>query len=167
MYHDQGEIALKLMVFDQGVTVKGGLPVPIAIPAHGTAYEYVGLNKANLGPSERALAIAVRLGTLTAALTRTSHRAGPCGADRRNSAPIGPETPPPERNDNEVTRTMHRRDGDGRPASRRLHPRRPGTRGRYRRERRIPPFGHRQDGRRHGSWWRERQGHARHVRSGQ
>jgi len=66
MYHDQGQIALKLMGFDQGVTVQGGLPVPIATPAHGTAYEIVGLNKAHLGPSQHAFDIAVGLGAQTA-----------------------------------------------------------------------------------------------------
>lgn len=62
MYHDQGQIAMKLMGFDSGVTVQGGLPVPIATPAHGTAYELVGLNTASLGPSQRAFDIAVDLG---------------------------------------------------------------------------------------------------------
>ena len=39
MYHDQGQIALKLLGFERGVTILGGLPVPIATPAHGTAYD--------------------------------------------------------------------------------------------------------------------------------
>ncbi|MCK9792815.1 4-hydroxythreonine-4-phosphate dehydrogenase PdxA [Isoptericola sp. 4D.3] len=65
MYHDQGQIAMKLMGFDQGVTVQGGLPVPIATPAHGTAYGIVGQNKANLGPSQRAFDIVVALGRRT------------------------------------------------------------------------------------------------------
>ena len=29
MYHDQGQIAMKLIGFDQGVTMLGGLPFPI------------------------------------------------------------------------------------------------------------------------------------------
>lgn len=66
MYHDQGQIAVKLMGFDQGVTVQGGLPVPIATPAHGTAYDIVGQNKAHLGPSQRAYDISVGLGVQTA-----------------------------------------------------------------------------------------------------
>lgn len=61
MYHDQGQIAMKLMGFDQGVTVQGGLPVPIATPAHGTAYEIVGKGIAKTGPSQRAFEIAVDL----------------------------------------------------------------------------------------------------------
>lgn len=66
MYHDQGQIAMKLMGFDKGVTVQGGLPVPIATPAHGTAYEIVGKNIAHLGPSQRAFDIACGLGVKTA-----------------------------------------------------------------------------------------------------
>ncbi|MGQ1798889.1 4-hydroxythreonine-4-phosphate dehydrogenase PdxA [Kocuria oceani] len=61
MYHDQGQIAMKLMGFDQGVTVQGGLPVPIATPAHGTAFEIVGQGVAKTGPSQRAFEIAVGL----------------------------------------------------------------------------------------------------------
>ncbi|CDS54569.1 4-hydroxythreonine-4-phosphate dehydrogenase [Polaromonas sp. CG9_12] len=37
MHHDQGQIAIKLMGFSKGVTVQGGLPMPITTPAHGTA----------------------------------------------------------------------------------------------------------------------------------
>ena len=33
MYHDQGQIALKLLGFSKGVTVQGGLPIPITTPA--------------------------------------------------------------------------------------------------------------------------------------
>ena len=42
MYHDQGQIAMKLMGFDGGVTAHAGMPVPIGTPAHGTAYDIVG-----------------------------------------------------------------------------------------------------------------------------
>ncbi len=42
MYHDQGQIALKLKGFDQGITIAGGLPAPIATCAHGTAYDIAG-----------------------------------------------------------------------------------------------------------------------------
>lgn len=62
MYHDQGQIALKTLGFDLGVTVQGGLPVPICTPAHGTAYEIVGQNKASMGPAQRAFDIGVGLG---------------------------------------------------------------------------------------------------------
>jgi len=62
MYHDQGQIAMKLMGFERGVTVQGGLPIPITTPAHGTAYDIAGLGKANIGAMRNAFALAVRMG---------------------------------------------------------------------------------------------------------
>jgi 4-hydroxythreonine-4-phosphate dehydrogenase len=62
MYHDQGQIAIKLMGFSQGVTVQGGLPVPITTPAHGTAYDIAGRGVANVTPTVNAFAIACRMG---------------------------------------------------------------------------------------------------------
>ncbi|MEO8345903.1 MAG: 4-hydroxythreonine-4-phosphate dehydrogenase PdxA [Betaproteobacteria bacterium] len=62
MYHDQGQIAMKLMGFERGVTVQGGLPVAITTPAHGTAYEIAGKGIANPQALINALAIAVRMG---------------------------------------------------------------------------------------------------------
>jgi 4-hydroxy-L-threonine phosphate dehydrogenase PdxA len=59
MYHDQGQIAIKLMGFDGGVTVQGGLPVVIATPAHGTAFDIVGKNLASITSSQNALDIAI------------------------------------------------------------------------------------------------------------
>lgn len=47
MFHDQGQIAMKLMGFGEGITVSGGLPVPIATPASGTAFDIVGQGIAN------------------------------------------------------------------------------------------------------------------------
>jgi 4-hydroxythreonine-4-phosphate dehydrogenase len=47
MYHDQGQIAMKLMGFDRGVTVQGGLPLPVTTPAHGTAFDIAGQGKAD------------------------------------------------------------------------------------------------------------------------
>lgn len=62
MYHDQGQIAMKLMGFDRGVTVPGGLPIPIATPAHGTAYDIAGRGIANTGAMRNAFALACRMG---------------------------------------------------------------------------------------------------------
>lgn len=76
MYHDQGQIAMKLMGFDRGVTVMGGLPVPVATPAHGTAYEIVGQGKAHLGPTQHAFDIAVRLAAQNAAARATAPSGG-------------------------------------------------------------------------------------------
>ncbi len=54
MYHDQGQIALKLLGFERGVTVLGGFPVPITTPAHGTAYDIAGKGVANPSATLRA-----------------------------------------------------------------------------------------------------------------
>ena len=62
MYHDQGQIAIKLMGFSQGVTVQGGLPIPITTPAHGTAFDIVGQGKANVDATANAFRIACRMG---------------------------------------------------------------------------------------------------------
>ena len=62
MYHDQGQIAIKLMGFSQGVTVQGGLPIPITTPAHGTAFDIAGLGRANVDATANAFRIACRMG---------------------------------------------------------------------------------------------------------
>ncbi|MGC3024242.1 4-hydroxythreonine-4-phosphate dehydrogenase PdxA [Burkholderia sp. DN3021] len=62
MYHDQGQIAIKLLGFSRGVTVQGGLPVPITTPAHGTAYDIAGRGTADVGATWQALQIACRMG---------------------------------------------------------------------------------------------------------
>lgn len=61
MYHDQGQIAMKLMGFDRGVTLLGGFPFPICTPAHGTAYDIAGRGVANLGATRAALLLAVEM----------------------------------------------------------------------------------------------------------
>ncbi len=58
MYHDQGQIAMKLMGFDRGVTVLGGFPFPICTPAHGTAYEIAGQGVADPGATRAAILLA-------------------------------------------------------------------------------------------------------------
>lgn len=62
MYHDQGQIAIKLMGFSRGVTVQGGLPIPITTPAHGTAYDIAGQGRANVEAMWQAFQIACRMG---------------------------------------------------------------------------------------------------------
>ncbi len=61
MYHDQGQVAVKLLGFERGVTVQGGLPVPITTPAHGTAFDITGQGKANAEAMTQALLLAARL----------------------------------------------------------------------------------------------------------
>jgi 4-hydroxythreonine-4-phosphate dehydrogenase len=61
MYHDQGQIAMKLMGFQRGVTVGGGLPIPITTPAHGTAFDIAGQGRADAGAMVAAYNLAVRM----------------------------------------------------------------------------------------------------------
>ena len=70
MYHDQGQIALRLLGFERGVTIHGGLPIPITTPAHGSAYDIAGKNKANVEATVQAFLIACRMGA--------SHRSKTC-----------------------------------------------------------------------------------------
>jgi len=63
MYHDQGQIALKLLGFDRGVTVQGGLPFPVATPAHGTAFDIAGQGSADVGATKAAFDIACNMVT--------------------------------------------------------------------------------------------------------
>ena len=61
MYHDQGQIATKLLGFNKGVTVTAGLKTVFTTPAHGTAYDIVGKGVADTGALEQALRIAARM----------------------------------------------------------------------------------------------------------
>jgi 4-hydroxythreonine-4-phosphate dehydrogenase len=61
MYHDQGQIATKLLGFDRGVTISGGLPIVITTPAHGTAHDIAGRGIAEIGAFQAALRLAVRM----------------------------------------------------------------------------------------------------------
>jgi 4-hydroxythreonine-4-phosphate dehydrogenase len=63
MYHDQGQIATKLLGFNKGVTVTAGLKTVFTTPAHGTAFDIVGKGKADPGALEHALRLAVKLAT--------------------------------------------------------------------------------------------------------
>jgi 4-hydroxy-L-threonine phosphate dehydrogenase PdxA len=61
MYHDQGQIATKLLGFNKGVTVTAGLRTVYTTPAHGTAFDIVGQGRADTGALEQALRIAARM----------------------------------------------------------------------------------------------------------
>ena len=61
MYHDALQSGLKAFGFDRGVTVQGGLPVPITTPAHGTAFDIAGKNQANLEPTLNSFKIALTM----------------------------------------------------------------------------------------------------------
>ncbi len=61
MYHDALQSGLKAFGFDRGVTVQGGLPIPITTPAHGTAFDIAGKNQANLEPTLQSFKIALKM----------------------------------------------------------------------------------------------------------
>jgi len=61
MYHDALQSGLKAFGFDRGVTVQGGLPIPITTPAHGTAFDIAGKNIANIKPTIESFKIAIKL----------------------------------------------------------------------------------------------------------
>ena len=125
MYHDQGQIAMKLMGFDRGVTVPGGLPIPIATPAHGTAYDIAGKGHRQPGAMRNAFALACRmgatrgggrepLGTESARSRGTAAAAAPCRLLERVGKP-----------DAASARSTRRRRTRPRPAARTRIPREP------------------------------------------
>ena len=61
MYHDALQCGLKAFGFDRGVTVSGGLSVPVTTPAHGTAFDIAGENKANLEPTLNSFKLALTM----------------------------------------------------------------------------------------------------------
>lgn len=58
MYHDQGQIAMKLMGFDQGVTLHAGLAFPVTTSAHGSAFDIAGQGIANVSALKNAFSLA-------------------------------------------------------------------------------------------------------------
>jgi 4-hydroxy-L-threonine phosphate dehydrogenase PdxA len=61
MYHDALQSGLKAFGFDRGVTVQGGLTVPITTTAHGSAFAIAGKNEANLAPILNSFKIALSM----------------------------------------------------------------------------------------------------------
>jgi 4-hydroxythreonine-4-phosphate dehydrogenase len=61
MYHDQGQIAMKLMGFERGVTLHGGLPVPVTTPASGSAFDIAGKGVARVDGLRAAFELNVRM----------------------------------------------------------------------------------------------------------
>jgi 4-hydroxythreonine-4-phosphate dehydrogenase len=66
MYHDQGQIAMKLIGFEAGVTLLGGFPFPICTAAHGTAYDIAGRGIAHPGAMRNAVLLAARMASVSA-----------------------------------------------------------------------------------------------------
>lgn len=61
MYHDQGQIAMKLIGFEAGVTLLGGFPFPLVTPAHGSAYDIAYKGTAHPGAAMNAMRIAAKM----------------------------------------------------------------------------------------------------------
>jgi 4-hydroxythreonine-4-phosphate dehydrogenase len=55
MYHDQGLIAFKSLAMEEGVNFTAGLSIVRTSPAHGTAYDIAGKNKASEESFRQAL----------------------------------------------------------------------------------------------------------------
>ncbi|TFB99550.1 4-hydroxythreonine-4-phosphate dehydrogenase [Cryobacterium adonitolivorans] len=69
MYHDQGQIAMKMIGFDGGVTVEGGIGIAVCTPAHGTAFDRVGMGTATVTSTRNAYLLARSLAATSTALT--------------------------------------------------------------------------------------------------
>lgn len=59
MYHDQGLTPFKVISFERGVNFTAGLPVIRTSPAHGTAFDIAGENKASCESFREALYLAI------------------------------------------------------------------------------------------------------------
>ena len=61
MYHDQGMIPVKLLDFEHAVNITIGIPIIRTSPAHGTAFDIAGQNRANPASMESAIATAIQM----------------------------------------------------------------------------------------------------------
>jgi 4-hydroxythreonine-4-phosphate dehydrogenase len=52
---------MKLLGFEQGITILAGLPIPITTPAHGTAFDIAGTGKARPDALRQAYLTACRM----------------------------------------------------------------------------------------------------------
>jgi 4-hydroxythreonine-4-phosphate dehydrogenase len=59
MYHDQGMIPIKLVAPDTAVNVTIGIPIVRTSPAHGTAFDIAGKNRANPASMKAAIKTAI------------------------------------------------------------------------------------------------------------
>lgn len=59
MYHDQGLAPFKSLAFEGGVNFTAGLPIVRTSPAHGTAYDIAGKNKAGEDAFRQAIYLAI------------------------------------------------------------------------------------------------------------
>jgi len=65
MYHDQANMAMKLMGFGNVVTLLAGIPIIRTSTGHGTAFDIAGKNKADPNNLIKAIELAAKLGNKT------------------------------------------------------------------------------------------------------
>jgi len=78
MYHDQGLIPIKLLAWREAVNLTLGIPLIRTSPAHGTAFDIAGKNRADPEPMKAAIRLAVDLAAKRLAI-RAANRAGHAG----------------------------------------------------------------------------------------
>ncbi len=61
MYHDQGMIPVKLLAFEDAVNITIGIPIIRTSPAHGTAFDIAGQNRANPASMKAAIKTAIQM----------------------------------------------------------------------------------------------------------
>lgn len=61
LFHDQGQIAIKMIGLGKSVTLLAGLPVPVASPGHGTAFDIAGKGVASADGMASAIALAASM----------------------------------------------------------------------------------------------------------
>jgi len=61
MYHDQGQVPVKLLSYTKSVNVTLGLPFVRTSPCHGTGFDIAGQNKANPQSFIEAIKLATKL----------------------------------------------------------------------------------------------------------
>ena len=61
MYHDQGMIPIKLLDFEHAVNITIGIPIIRTSPAHGTAFDIAGQNRANPASMKSAIETAIQM----------------------------------------------------------------------------------------------------------
>lgn len=65
MYHDQAQTGMKLLGFNRGVTMSGGLPITLTTPAHGTAFDIAGQGCSDPGATLAAMNMVVKMASST------------------------------------------------------------------------------------------------------
>lgn len=61
MYHDQGLMPFKMLAYENGVNYTAGLPIVRTSPAHGTAFDIAGQDKASFQSFREALWLAAKI----------------------------------------------------------------------------------------------------------